>query len=72
LAINGRRGLAKILCPSIGECEGQEEGVGGLGSRGSVEGIGDFSERKLGKGITFEMQIKKISNKKKGKRKSMF
>ena len=50
---------------SIGECEGQEEGVGGLGSRGSVEGIGDFSERKLGKGITFEMQIKKTSNFKK-------
>jgi hypothetical protein len=37
-----------------------------LGTRGSGEGIGDFSERKLGKGITFEMLIKKISNKKKG------
>jgi hypothetical protein len=27
-------GLAKILDPSIGECQGQEVGVGGLGSRG--------------------------------------
>jgi hypothetical protein len=36
-------GLAKILCPSIAECQGQEAGVGGLGSRAvGVEGIGDF------------------------------
>jgi hypothetical protein len=35
-------GLAKILCPNIGECQGQEMGVGGLGSRGRGEGIGDF------------------------------
>jgi hypothetical protein len=27
-------GLAKIICPSTGECQGQESGVGGLGSRG--------------------------------------
>ena len=26
-------GLSKILCPSIGKCQGQEVGVGGLGSR---------------------------------------
>ena len=26
-------GLAKIICPSTGECRGQEVGVGGLGSR---------------------------------------
>ena len=26
-------GLAKIICPSIGECEDQEAGVGGFGSR---------------------------------------
>jgi hypothetical protein len=26
-------GLAKILCPSIGECQGQEAGVVGLESR---------------------------------------
>ena len=24
----------KVLCPSKGECQGQEEGVGRLGSRG--------------------------------------
>jgi hypothetical protein len=26
--------LAKIICPSTGECQGQEAGVGGLGSTG--------------------------------------
>jgi hypothetical protein len=26
-------GLAKIICPSTEECQGQEAGVGGLGSR---------------------------------------
>jgi hypothetical protein len=26
-------GLAKIICPRTGECQGQEEVVGGLGSR---------------------------------------
>jgi hypothetical protein len=47
----------KVLCPSIGECQGQKAGVGGLGSRRRREGEGDrrFSEGKLGKGITFEM-----------------
>jgi hypothetical protein len=47
-------GLSKILCLSIGECQGQEVGVGGLGNRG---GGGDrgFLERKLGKWIPFEM-----------------
>jgi hypothetical protein len=34
-------GLAKIICPSTGECQGQEMGEGGLGSR-TGEGIGDF------------------------------
>ena len=33
-------GPVKALCPSIGECQGQEAGVGGFGSRGG--GIGDF------------------------------
>jgi hypothetical protein len=47
-------GFAKILCSIIGECQGQKVGVGGLGSRGR----GDF-QRKLGKGIAFEMQMKK-------------
>ena len=35
-------GPVKILCPSIGEWQGQEAGVGGLGSRGREEEIGDF------------------------------
>jgi hypothetical protein len=26
--------LAKIICPSMGECQGQEAGVGGLGAGG--------------------------------------
>jgi hypothetical protein len=47
-------GFAKIICLSIGECQGQEEGVGGLGNRsgGAYRGL---SARKLGKGIAFEM-----------------
>jgi hypothetical protein len=48
-------GPVKVLCPSIEECLSQEAGVGGLWSRGRREGIGDFLEGKLGKGITFEM-----------------
>ena len=49
-------GLVKTLCPSIGEIQGQETGVGRLGSRVRV-GIGDrgFSERDLEKAITFEL-----------------
>ena len=35
-------GLEKILCPGVGKCQGQEEGVGWLGSRGRGERIGDF------------------------------
>ena len=27
-------GPVKVLCPSKGECQGQKEGVGRLGSRG--------------------------------------
>jgi hypothetical protein len=45
----------KALHPSIGEDQGQEVGVDGLGSKGREEGIGGFSEGKLGKEITFEM-----------------
>jgi hypothetical protein len=35
-------GLVKIICPSTGECQGQEAGVGGLGSRvrGGYRGYG--------------------------------
>jgi hypothetical protein len=39
-------GLAKIICLSTGECQGQEAGVGGLGSRAGVGGwgIGNFQD----------------------------
>ena len=36
-------GLANLICPSTGEHQGQEVGVGGEGSRGG-EGIGDFRD----------------------------
>jgi hypothetical protein len=35
-------GPVKALCPSVGECQGQEVGVSGLVSRESREGIGGF------------------------------
>jgi hypothetical protein len=35
-------GPVKVLCPSIGECLGKEMGVGGLGSKGRGERMGDF------------------------------
>ena len=47
-------GLAKILCPSIEECQGQEARVGGLESRGRG-GYKGLSERNLGKRIAFEI-----------------
>jgi hypothetical protein len=36
-------GLGKIICPSTGECQGQEAGVGGLGSRarGGYRGLSE-------------------------------
>ena len=42
------RGLEKIICSNTGECQGQEAGVGGLGSRagGGHRGLS---------GIAFEM-----------------
>jgi hypothetical protein len=46
-------GLVKVLCPSIGDCQGQEVGGGGLRRRGKSERGREFLERKLGKGITF-------------------
>jgi hypothetical protein len=42
--------------PKYREMPGLGMGVGGLGSKG--RGDRGFSEKKLGKGITFEMQIK--------------
>jgi hypothetical protein len=47
-------GPVKALCPNVGECQGQEAGVGGLGNRERVGNRG-YSEGKLRKGITFEM-----------------
>jgi hypothetical protein len=45
-------GPVKVLCPNVGECQGQEMGVSellsGQGNRGFLEG-------KLGMGIRFEM-----------------
>jgi len=35
-------GPMKVICPSIGDCQGQEAGVGGLVSRGKGERIGGF------------------------------
>jgi hypothetical protein len=47
-------GPVKALCPNIGECQGQEWKWVGWGA-GEGEEDGEFSEGKLGKGITFEM-----------------
>jgi hypothetical protein len=38
-------------------------GMGGFGEKGEEGGYRGFLEGIMGKGITFEMQIKKISNK---------
>ena len=38
--------LMKARCPSVGECQDREVGVGGLVSRGRGDGIGGFSEGK--------------------------
>jgi hypothetical protein len=48
-------GPVKVLCPSLGECQSQDVGVGVLGSRGRWERDREVSEGKPGKGITFEM-----------------
>jgi hypothetical protein len=48
-------GLVKILCPSKGECQGQETGVGWVGEKREGGAYRGFLERKLGKGIAFEM-----------------
>ena len=55
-------GPVKVLCPSAGDCQGGEAGVGEwVGEhphrrRGKWDGIGGFvGGRKHGKGIIFEM-----------------
>jgi hypothetical protein len=47
-------GPVKAPCPTVGECQDREVGVGVLVSRGGVWDRG-FLEGKPGKGITFEM-----------------
>jgi hypothetical protein len=42
------------ICPSVGECQGQEVGVGGLVSRWGGVGNREFSQGKPGKGITLK------------------
>jgi hypothetical protein len=48
-------GPVKALCPSVGEYQGQEAGVGGLVSRMRRRGDRGFLKRKLVKGISFKM-----------------
>ena len=48
-------GLVNARCPSVGECQDREAGVGRLVSRGSGDGIGGFLEGRPGKEMTFEM-----------------
>ena len=48
-------GPVKVISPSIGDCQGQEAGVGGLVSREKRRRDKRFSEGKLGKEIIFEM-----------------
>jgi hypothetical protein len=39
-------GHVKALCPSVGECQGQEVGVDGLVSKGRKEGIRGWEFRR--------------------------
>jgi hypothetical protein len=64
-------GTVKAQCPSVEECQGREVEVGGwVGkhshrSNGRGNGIGESQgggQELLGKELTFEMKIKKISN----------
>jgi hypothetical protein len=62
----------KAQCPSVGECWDKVVGMGRWGS--NLTEAGDeawnrgFSEENPGKEITFEMQINKISYKRKKKK----
>jgi hypothetical protein len=47
--------LSKIICPSTGECQGQEACMSGWVREQAGGGYRGFSERKLGRGIAFEM-----------------
>jgi hypothetical protein len=46
-------GPVKVISLSIGDCQGQEAGVGGLVSRGKRGRHKRFSEGKLGQEVTF-------------------
>lgn len=48
-------GPVKAQCPSVGECQNRELGVGRLVSRGREDVIRGFQGGKQEKGITFEM-----------------
>ena len=48
-------GPEKVLCSSIGECQGHKTGMGGLVSRGRGERIGGFWRGNQGRGYAFEM-----------------
>jgi hypothetical protein len=63
-------GPVTALCPNVGECQGQEVGVGGLVSKGNGGVDRGFLEGKSKNWITFEMQIKNISNEKIERKKS--
>jgi hypothetical protein len=43
-------GPVMAVSPSVGECQVQEAGVGGLVNRGRGEGIGRVSEGEISKG----------------------
>jgi hypothetical protein len=47
--INGRRGFGpvKVVCPSVGECQGQKAKVHGLMSRGRRKGLGGGSLQRV-------------------------
>ena len=43
-------GPEKARCPSVGECQDREAGVGGLVIRGRRDGIGGFQRREEERG----------------------
>jgi hypothetical protein len=43
-------GPVKVLCPSVGECQGQEAEVGGLVSKGRGKRIEDFQKENQERG----------------------
>ena len=66
MVFNGRRGpwSCEGSMPQSRGMPGPGSGSGWVGEQGEGGEDREFSKGKLGKGITFEMQIKKISNKK--------